>query len=137
MSDAEDSLRILIIDDKPSFVRIFAKRLQLKGFFVVYENTFQDGLKRLKFEKFHAVFVDIPFEDVSESQVLDIFQKSNLFTKTSVFLFSSIDLSSDELSRWTTSGLFSYLKKPVKFDVIIKKLEESLCQIWDTFDPCD
>ena len=118
------SLRILIIDDKPSFVRVFAKRLQLKGFFVAYDTSFQNGLRHLKSETFDAVFVDVPFEDTSESQILEMFQRYDLFTKTSVFLFSSIDLNSNELSKWNASGLFSYLKKPVKLDTILNKLDD-------------
>ena len=123
MSHISQHMKILVIDDKPSFGRIFVKRLKLKGFFVDYATTLRDGLQRFETEKFHVVFIDTPFDMISEPQVLEMLQKNDIFNKTSVFLFSSVDISQTDLNEWKTSGLFSYLKKPVKFNVIIKELE--------------
>ena len=123
MSHVSQNMKILVIDDKPSFGRIFVKRLKLKGYLVDYVTNLRDGLSRLKTEKFHAVFVDTPFDMISESQVLETLQKNNIFDKSSIFLFSSVDISQTDLNDWNTSGLFSYLKKPVKFNVIINELE--------------
>ena len=116
-------MKILVIDDNPTFGRIFVKRLKLKGFLVDYATTLRDGLRRFETEKFHVVFIDTPFPMISEPQVLEMLQQNNIFNKSSVFLFSSIDINQTDLNEWKTSGLFSYIKKPVKFNEIIKNLE--------------
>ena len=123
MSHISQHMKILVIDDNPSFGRIFVKRLKLKGFLVDYATTLRDGLRRFETEQFHVVFVDTPFDMISEKQVLETLQKNNIFNKSSVFLFSSIDINQTDLNEWKTYGLFSYLKKPVKFNEIIKELE--------------
>ncbi|WP_420545689.1 response regulator [Nitrosopumilus sp.] len=123
MSHILQHMKILVIDDNPLFGRIFVKRLKLKGFLVDYATTLRDGLRRFETEQFHVVFIDTPFDMISEKQVLETLQKNDIFNKSSVFLFSSIDINQTDLNEWKTSGLFSYLKKPVKFNEIIKELE--------------
>ena len=112
-------LRILIIDDNSSLLKVFAKMLRIKGFFVSTENTLKNGLKRLEHESYHVVFVDVPIDGYDENQVLSMLKNSHTLEYSSVILFSSLDIGTLELEKWKKLGLHSYIKKPVKRKVIL------------------
>jgi DNA-binding response OmpR family regulator len=122
-------IRILIIDNNRDFANIFAKLLQIKGFSVSVEATFKNGLQYLKHKLYHIVFVDIPLPEYSESQILNLLKENEIFKKSRVLLFSSIDLDNTELNEWKKYGLYLYLKKPIKRDVMIKTLENIRVEI--------
>ncbi|MDH3313542.1 MAG: response regulator [Nitrosopumilus sp.] len=117
-------MRILIIDDNPALVSVFAKILRVKGFFVTTETTFKEGVEHLKNESYNAVFVDAPLDDFDGKQILTLLQENHVFEKTNVFLFSSVDFNNIELDEWKKEGLYSHLKKPVKRSTVIKALED-------------
>lgn len=115
-------MKILIIDDNPVLVIVFANLLRIKGFSVTTETTLKAGLQNLENESYHAVFVDAPLDNYNGKQILTILQENQVFQKTNVFLFSGMDVL--ELDKWEKQGLYSYLKKPVKRSAIIKALED-------------
>ena len=123
------TIQILIIDNNHNFANIFAKLLEIKGFSVTVEATFKTGLQYLGHKPCHIVFVDIPLLGYDKKQVLNLLNENNIFKKLYVFLFSSIDLDDTELDEWKKSGLYLYLKKPVKRNVIIKALDNVRVQI--------
>ena len=123
------NMRILIIDDNPALVNMFAKLLRIKGFFVATKTTFKAGLQHLENKLYHVVFVDAPLDDYDEKQILTMLQKNQVFSKTFVFLFSSVDFDNVELDKWKKHGLYSYLKKPVKRSVIMQALDDVYTKI--------
>ena len=123
MSVDSDRMQILIIDDNPSLVNIFKKILEMKGFSVTSENTLKKGLQRLKKNQFQVAYVDAPLDGHDEQQILTLLFENKIFSKTFVFLFSSVEFDSSELLRWKNNGLYSYLKKPIERSKIIKELE--------------
>ena len=123
MSDIQN-MRILIIDDNPALLNVFGKLLEIKGFFVTAETTFKSGLRHLEKKTYHVFFIDIPLEHYTEKQILTSLKKHHVFQKTNVLLFSSIDFNNIELDEWKKEGLYSYLKKPVKRNTIIKILDD-------------
>ncbi|MDH3279173.1 MAG: response regulator [Nitrosopumilus sp.] len=96
----------------------------MKGFFVTTESSLKASLRRLKKELYDVVFVDAPLEDYDEVQILLHLKENKIFQKTNVLLFSYLDFDSAELNKWKNHGLYSYLKKPVKRNVIIKTLDD-------------
>ena len=123
MSVDSDRIQILIIDDNPSLVNIFTKILEIKGFSVTSESTFKKGLQRLQKDHFQAAFIDAPLDGHDEKQILTTLFENKIFTKTPVFLFSSVEFDNSELNQWKNNGLYSYLKKPIQRSKIIKELE--------------
>ena len=57
------NMKILIIDDNPNLVHVFAKMLQIKGFSAVGEITLKTGLQHLENESYDVVFVDASLGD--------------------------------------------------------------------------
>jgi len=123
------NMKILIIDDNIPLVNMFAKMLRIKGFFVATETTFKTGLQHLENKLYHVAFVDAPLDDYDEKQILTMLQENQVFHKTFVFLFSSVDFDNIELDKWKKRGLYSYLQKPVKRSVIMKTLDDLYTKI--------
>ena len=116
------NMKILIIDDNPTLVTVFANLLRTKGFSVTTESTLKAGLQNLENESYNAVFVDAPLDNYSGERILAMLKENHIFKKTNVFLFSGIDVF--ELDKWKKYGLYSYLKKPVKYSIILKVLDD-------------
>ena len=123
MSVGSDQMRILIIDDNPSLVNVFAKILEIKGFSVTAETTFKKGLDHLQKNQFQAAFIDAPLDEYDEKKILTVLFENKIFTKTAIFLFSSIEFDDSELIHWKNNGLYSYLKKPIRRSKILQELE--------------
>ena len=117
-------MKILIIDGNPAILNMFKKLLEINGFFVTAETTFDSGLQHLENKIYNVVFINVPLNHHTEKQILTSLKKNNIFQKTNVFLFSSIDFNDIELDEWRKEGLYSYLKKPVKRSTIIKMLDD-------------
>ena len=131
MSNTEN-IKILIIDGNPTLLNMFAKLLELKGFFVTPEITFKAGLRHLENESYDVLFVDFPLDDYTEKQILTLLKENHVFQKTNIFLFSSIDFDSVTLDEWKKEGLHSYLKKPVKRSTIINALDDIRTKTFST-----
>ena len=82
-------MKVLIIDNNPAFLNVFAKLLEVKGFDVTAETAFKAGLKRLESKSHPIVFVDFPLDNFTEKQILTSLTKSHIFKNSNVFLFSS------------------------------------------------
>jgi len=118
------NIKILIIDDNPTLVNVFANMLRIRDYDVTTETNLESGLQHFENESYDVSFVDAPLDDYDEKQVLSLFQENNIFQKTNIILFSSADLKSSELDTWKRCGLYSYLKKPVKRNVILDTLDD-------------
>ena len=120
-NDDSASKRILILDDNPSLVNVFAKMLSSQGFLVTTETSLKNGLRKISHNTFDGVFVDIPINNYDENDVLTLFYENRIFTKSNILLLSSVDIT--KLSKWKEYGLYSYIKKPVKRDMLLHMLE--------------
>ena len=117
-------MRIMIIDNDPDFGSVFARLLRIKGFDVTMKTNLKAGLSYFKNKTCHVLFIDVPLVGYDIKQILYLIEENHLFQKSNIFLFSSIDLDTDELNEWKKHGLYSYLKKPVNRDVILNALND-------------
>ena len=117
-------MKVLIIDNNPSFLSVFAKLLEIKGFDVTAETELKAGLNHIESKSYPVVFVDAPLDNFTEKQILKSLKRTPIFKNSNVFLFSSVDFNDGELNEWRKAGLYSYLKKPVKRGVIIQALDD-------------
>ena len=118
------NMKILIIDDNPALVNVFANMLRIRNYNVTAETNLKSGLQHFENEFYDVSFVDAPLDDYDEKQILSLFQENKIFQKTNVILFSSTDLDASELDKWKRCGLHSYLKKPVKQKIILDILDD-------------
>ena len=120
-SDILGTKRILIIDDNPSLVNIFAKMLRSQGFLVTTTPSLKNGLHKISTNTFDGVFVDVPISNYGEDEVLTLFNENDIFTKSNIILLSSVDIT--KLSKWKDYGLYSYIKKPVRRSMLLSILD--------------
>jgi len=125
-------MKVLVIDNNPAFLGVFAKLLEIKGFDVTAETTLKAGLKHFESKSHPIVFVDVPLDNYDKNQILTSLVKNHVLKNSNVFLFSSVEFNESELNEWQKEGLFSYLKKPVKRSTIIQALNDVRVKIHNT-----
>jgi DNA-binding response OmpR family regulator len=127
-------MKIMIIDNDPDFGSVFARLLRIKGFDVTMKTNLKAGLSYFKNKTCHVLFIDVPLVGYDIKQILYLLEKNHLFQKSNIFLFSSIDLDTDEVNEWKKHGLYSYLKKPVSRDVILNALNDVYVKMTHTMN---
>ena len=113
-------VRVLVVDDEPDFVELFASRLQEMGEKVVGVSGGWECLKALEKEEFDVVFLDIKMPGMDGLETLKAIKAE--YPLVEVILLTghgSIDTAVEGMK----AGAFDYLLKPADYDELIQKLQ--------------
>jgi DNA-binding NtrC family response regulator len=117
-------MRILIIDDEESLVKILSKFLQQSGHEVFPAHTLADGLEKATALKADLIFLDLHLPD---GLGIEMLPKLNETVPTSSVVVITGDGSVDSAVVAMKLGAEDYLEKPVdleKLKIVLKRTEE-------------
>lgn len=117
-----DHLDILIIDDNPQITLLLSKILINKGHAVVSSNFFKDGLTKIGTKNFDVIIIDAPMPGYEKLNVIEELEKKEILRSQKVILFTGLEISSSDVMKLKTKGLYSYLKKPLDVEKLIKEI---------------
>ena len=116
-------MTILLIDDNESMTKALSKFLLAKGYENMVSNGGREGLKLIQEEKFDKIFLDLSMPEFSGYDVLDSLEKNGNIKELKIIVFTAAAISDAEIEEFKKRGIFSFLKKPVKLDELLKELE--------------
>jgi len=119
-------MKILAIDDEQDLLDLLKAVLTLEGHEYIGVLTGQEGLKKIKDEKFDLVILDLAMPDFSGIDVIDALVKDDLMRKQKVVIFTASSATEKEYGPLFEKGIYSVIKKPLDFDILsehIKKIE--------------
>jgi two-component system chemotaxis response regulator CheB len=115
---------ILLVEDDPSVKFAYRKILTKKGYTVSYASNGAEGLELAKNNDYDIIISDwlMPVMDGIEliSKV-----RSEIKNQPIIFLLTAVN-SSDARSKALFAGADEYLTKPIDFNLLVEKIEESL-----------
>jgi PAS domain S-box-containing protein len=120
-----DGYRILIVDDEPRMCQSLAKLLGGQGFQVDSANTAKEGIRSLTQTTYDLLLLDIMLPDMNGLEVLEYVH--GRYPELLVIMFSgyaSIESAVNALK----NGAFDYIRKPVEYEELIKRVENALQQ---------
>lgn len=115
-------MNILIIDDNRQITLLLSKILINKGHDVASSNLFEEGLEKFRQENFDVVIIDAPMPGYEELNVINELEKIDILQSHKVILFTGMEISNSVVMELKTKGLYSYLKKPLEIEILIKEL---------------
>jgi len=119
-------MKILAIDDEQDLLELLKVFLTSEGHEYVGVLSGQEGLKKIKDEKFDIVILDLAMPDFSGVDVIDALIKDGLMGKQKVVIFTASSATEKEFTPLLEKGVYSVIKKPLDFDNLsehIKKIE--------------
>lgn len=117
--------RILLIDDEPDKIFIFATILKRNGFQVVTADTGESGMKAILQERPDIVLLDINMPDVNGHVIRQQLKERPSTRYVPIVMFSSSDQLSDKLTS-LRNGADDYITKGMDHEELIARLEALL-----------
>ena len=120
-----DGYRILVIDDEPRMCESLSKLLGGRGYQVESANTAKEGIQRLSQGAYDLLLLDIVLPDMNGLEVLEYVHGQ--FPELLVIMFSGF-ASIESAVNALKNGAFDYIRKPVEYEELIKRVENALEQ---------
>ena len=117
----DKKLRILLVDDEPSIVKMVSKRLETEGFEVTVAMDGQEGLEKVKALGPDLVVLDLMLPRLNGYEVCATLKKDPQYQKIPIIVLSARAQEKDEKEA-LTCGANAYLKKPFKSQELIEKI---------------
>ena len=121
-----DKVRVLLIDDEPSFTRMLKLSLERRGFEVRVENNGAYGLTVARDFLPNFIFLDVIMPDVDGGDVAAKIQSDpSLKDVPIVFLTAGVSKETTR-AKGNMIGGQNYLAKPVTVDEVVRCIEKQL-----------
>lgn len=117
------SVRLLLVDDDPSLLKLLGMRLRSEGFTVVTAASGPEALRVLNRENFDLTISDLRMDEMDGMALFVEIQK--LKPGMPVIILTAHGSIPDAVAA-TRQGVFSFLTKPVDRDALYKAIDEAL-----------
>ena len=115
-------MNILIVDDNQQITLLLSKILITKGHDVIFSNSFEDGLEKLRERNFDVILINAPLPGYGKLNVVEELEKIGVLKSQKVILFTGLEISNSILMELKMKGLYSYLRKPLDVEKLIQTL---------------
>ena len=116
-------MKVLLVDDNPDITGLLSKFLQSKGYENVAINNPEQGLQKIKQEKYDFVFLDIHMPEMSGLDIIKTLEAENILKDQKIVIFSAHDFKPQEVENLLTKdGIKGYLKKPIQLNALLSTM---------------
>lgn len=123
-----DKIRILLVDDEPSFTRMLKLNLERRGFKVMVENNGAYAVTIARDFLPNLIFLDVIMPDVDGGEVAaKIKSEPTLKDVPIVFLTAGVSKETTRVKGDVIGGQ-TYLAKPVTVDEVVRCIEKKLAK---------
>jgi DNA-binding response OmpR family regulator len=121
----EEKLRILLVDDEPSIVKMVGKRLEVEGFEVLIAIDGQEALAKAKGERPDLVVLDLMLPKLNGYEVCTMLKQDTRYQKIPIVLFTAKAQEKDE-KLGMECGADAYVRKPFRAQELLEKIRTLL-----------
>ena len=117
------SLNTLVIHNNKSLCKIFETYLIREGHDSICAFDGRNALSLIGNKKFDVVLLGLTMPDFSGYDIIDALEKKGKLKENNIIVLSSVHLSQSEIEDLLKRGVYSYLRLPVKPDVLVRIVE--------------
>jgi DNA-binding NtrC family response regulator len=117
-----ERLKLLLVDDEESFVKILSKRLGRRNIDVSTAMSGVEAIQALRKVDFDVALLDLKMEDMDGLEVLKIFKK--MYPKMQVIILTGHE-SEHAAQEGIKYGAFAYIAKPSDFEELINTIKSA------------
>ena len=118
------SLKILIIYNNKDLCKSIETYLIKEGHDCIYAVIDRNALSLIESEKFDAVLLGTTMQEFSGYDIINALEKKGKLKENNIIVFDVLGLSQSLIEELLKRGVYSYLKLPVKPDVLLRILEK-------------
>ena len=112
-------MKILLVDDEKEFVTALAERFSLRGIDADWVTRGKDAIKLARVKHYDVIVIDVRMPETSGLDVMESIRRTQPKMR---FIFLTGHSSAESYRAYKDAGACDYLIKPVKIDVLIKKI---------------
>ena len=120
------SLKILIIYNNKDLCKTLETYLIKEGHDCICAVNGRNGLSLIESEKFDVVLLGLLMPEFSRYDIIDTLEKNGKLKETNIIVLSSVHIPQSEIEDLLKREVYSYLRQPVKPDVLLRILENSI-----------
>jgi len=121
----QKKIKLLLVDDEKSYVKILSKRLERRNINVTSAFSGEEAIQALRKMDFDVALLDLKMEDMDGLEVLKIFKK--MYSKMEVIILSG-HASEQAALDGAKYGAFAYLSKPFNFEGLIDNIKRAVSE---------
>ena len=122
---AEGKLRVLLVDDEPSIIKMVGKRLEVSGYEVVTASDGEDGLTKARLGRPDVVILDLMLPKMNGMEVCATLKQDHAYKHIPVIIFTARRQEMDEkLCR--ECGADAYITKAQQSKALLEQVEALL-----------
>jgi len=114
-------IKILLVDDEPSLVKVVSRRLEAEGFDVVTAMDGEEALQQVESEHPKLIILDVMLPRMNGYEVCRKLKWDKRYQKIPVLLFTAKALERDEQFGYE-AGADAYVRKPFRAPELLEKI---------------
>ncbi|MBI4313544.1 MAG: response regulator [Candidatus Omnitrophica bacterium] len=115
-------VRILLVDDEPSILKMVGKRLEVSGYAVSVAMDGQEALEKVTVERPDLVILDLMLPKLNGYSVCSTLKQDPALKSIPVILFSAKALDRD-VQQGMACGADAYICKPFKAQELLEQIQ--------------
>ncbi len=115
--------KVLLVDDEPDALEIYAMRLEIMGYQVVKADDGEKALALAKTERPDLIILDLMLPKIEGFDVCRSLKFDDEYKNIPIVILSALSQSSDK-KKAMDAGADDYFSKPVDFNAFLKRLKE-------------
>jgi len=120
--EAENTIKILMVDDEEKFLQAVSERLSIKGFDVKTATNGDDAIAAAKKGGYDVAIVDLQMPGTDGTQVLKVLKENHRYIE---IIMLTGHATVDAAVECTRLGAFKFLEKPYDFDRLVDALKDA------------
>lgn len=118
-------VKILLVDDEPSLVKIVSRRLEAEGFEVCVAMDGEEALRQVESQRPKLIILDVMLPKMNGYEVCRTLKWDRRYQKIPVLLFTAKALERDEKFGFE-AGADAYVRKPFRAPELLEKIRALL-----------
>ena len=125
MSDMQDKIRLLLVDDEIGYLEVLSKRFSKRNIDITTASTGQSAIQLLRRNDFDVAVVDLKMTDMDGIEVLKVFKKMD--PELAIIILTGH--GSEQAAReGIEQGAFDYLTKPCDLQSLLDVIKAAYSQ---------
>ena len=121
----DKKLRILLVDDEPSIVKMVGKRLEVEGFEVTVAMDGQEGLQKAQGQQQDLIILDLMLPKLNGYEVCGLLKRDSRYEKIPIIMLSARAQEKDE-KEGLEAGANAFMTKPFKSQELVDRIKALL-----------
>ena len=116
-----EKMKILLVDDEPSIVKMVGKRLEVEGFEVLVAMDGQDALRKAQTEMPGLIILDLMLPKLNGYEVCTMLKQDTRYQKIPIVMFTAKAQEKDE-QLGLSCGADAYVRKPFRAQELLDQI---------------